>query len=79
MNILQDIYNGLYEPAQPHSPEYLAMREKRYAYWDKVQEVMGEAFQDQFWIHEVKLEDEERFSDFREGFRLGVSLMLELL
>ena len=79
MNILQDIYNGRYEPTRPNSPQYRALREKCYAYWDKVQEAMGDEFLDQFWNHEVEMEDEARFHDFREGFLLGASLILELL
>ena len=79
MNILETIYDGQYAPARPDSPEYRALRQKSLTYWEQIQKTMGEDFLDKHWNCQVDLESAARLHDFREGFRLAVTLMLELL
>ncbi|MCM1297574.1 MAG: hypothetical protein NC311_18710 [Muribaculaceae bacterium] len=79
MSILTDIYNDEYHPqdTRPILPQDL--REKDLAFWEKASEVLGREFVD---AHLYRLCEIEHFNDyhhFREGFRLGVLLMLEVM
>lgn len=79
MNILETLYDGQYIPARPDTPEYRKLCEKSCTYWEQIQKIMGEDFLDAHWNCQVDLESAARLHDFREGFRLAVSLMLDLL
>ena len=79
MSILQDIYNENYTLADPETQMPVSMRNKERAFYNAVEEAMGADFMESHWNNLCKAEDFRRFNDFREGFRLGVSLMLELL
>lgn len=78
MSILKDIYNEKYSPrrARRHMPFSLRLRER--AFFDAVEAAMGPDFLQR---HTDALDEISRFTEyasFREGFRLGASLMWEL-
>ena len=79
MSILRDIYNDNYTPADPTKKMPFSLRLKERAFYDAIEETMGTDFMERHWESLCKVEDFKRFNDFREGFRLGVSLMLEML
>ncbi len=78
MSILADIYNGKYQgqASRAHYPQEL--RDKDMEFWDKVTEALGSEVVD---AHLYKLCEKGNLTDihhFREGFKLGVRLMLEV-
>ena len=80
MDILKELYEGQYGVELPKTPEYLTVRRKvADGFWDKIEQTMGRGFIEKNWENLLKQEDMESFEYFRQGFRLGASLMLELL
>ena len=79
MSILEKIYNGNYEPNESCERLPLSLRLKDRAFWEAIEEGMGEAFIERHWDGLCKIEHFRDYANFREGFRLGVSLMMELM
>lgn len=78
MSILQDIYKGEYSPTENLDKLPQAQRVSERAFWDAVENEMGAEFAE---FHRQGFRDREQFHDyviFREGFRLGISLVMEL-
>lgn len=78
MSILADIYNERHhaQASSPHYPQEL--RDKDLAFWEKATQALGGDVVD---AHFYKLCEKENLNDihhFREGFKLGVQLMLEV-
>lgn len=79
MSILHDIYSEKYSPERAVRKIPFSLRLQERAFFDAVETAMGPDFLQR---HRAALEEAARFRDyagFREGFRLGVSLMRELL
>lgn len=79
MSILEKIYSGDYDPGKASENLPFSLRLKNRAFWDAVEEGMGEEFVERHWDGLCKIERFRDYANFREGFRLGVSLMMELL
>ena len=79
MSILQDICNGQYTPDDALKKMPSSLRQKEQAFHAAIEESMGAEFMERHWDGLCKAEDFKGYTNFREGFRLGVSLMLELL
>ena len=79
MRILKDIYNENYAPSRRADKLPFSLRLKERAFFDAVKESMGAEFLERHWDGLCKVEEFRDYANFREGFRLGVSLMLELL
>lgn len=79
MSILQDIYNEAYSPIDKADKLPFSLRLTERAFYEAVEEAMGAEFVDKQREKLCKVENFRDFANFREGFRLGVSLMLELL
>ena len=79
MSILTDIYNDEYHPqaTRPIMPQDL--RKKDLAFWEKATEVLGSECVDTHLYHLCEEEHLNNIHYFREGFRLGVQLMLEAM
>ena len=79
MSILNDIYWDKYHPqvTGPVLPQDL--REKDLAFWEKASGVLGGDFVDAHLDRLCEIENLNDFHNFREGFRLGVLLMLEVM
>lgn len=79
MSILREIYSGGYAPGE--IPEKLPkeLSEKHWAFYGEVEKVMGLDFMERHWDDLMEVDLYRDYASFREGFRLGVSLMLEML
>ena len=78
MSIIDDIYNGRYHPQENRAHYPQELRDKDMEFWNKVSETLGDDVVD---AHLYKLSEKEKITDihlFREGFRLGVLMMLEV-
>ena len=79
MSILQDIYNDNYAPSKALNKMPFSLRLKERAFYDAIEESMGIEFMEKHCDGLCEIERFRDFTNFREGFRLGVSLMRELL
>ena len=79
MSILQDIYDNRYSPDEALKKMPSSLQLKKRAFLNAIEEGLGPDFIEQHWEGLCQLESFESYTNFREGFRLGVSLMLELL
>ena len=78
MSILEDIYNNHYFPAENVGPQLpREFREKKRNFYDEVEKAIGAGIFEKYWEELCVAECLEKYLIFREGFRLGVSLMLE--
>lgn len=79
MSILHDICNNKYVPAELliNTPSSLRLKEE--TFFDAVEKAMGADFIERHEQGLCECEHFENYASFREGFRLGVSLMMELL
>jgi len=77
--LLYKIYNGDYDITPKQDKTQQELCKKLYAEWDKIQETLGGEFADHILGLEGELEDWRAFHYYREGFRLGVRLMMEVL
>jgi len=79
MSTLRDIYNEQYTPNKSLKKMPFSLRLKERAFYDAIEEQMGADFLERHRDGLRKVEESKGFANFREGFRLGVALMLELL
>ena len=79
MSILQDIYSGGYAPGESSEKLPKDLSDKRWAFYGEVEKAMGLDFMERHWDDLMEADLYRDYTNFREGFRLGVSLMLELL
>ena len=77
--LLFKIYNGDYDITQRYVQEQAELNKKLGAKWDEVEKALGSEFLDSLLSLDGERIDREGFYCYREGFRLGVSLMLEAL
>ncbi len=78
-DILREIFDGEYDITQKRDKTQQELNEKLCAEWDKVQKMFGDEFIDRLFELEGEKEGWRAFHYYREGFRLGVRLMLEAL
>lgn len=79
MRILHDIYSGDYDPGKAAEKLPFSLRLERRAFLDAIEGSLGEEFIERHWDGLCKIEHFKDYANFREGFRLGVSLMMELM
>ena len=77
MSILQDIYNNDYLPCEPMDELPPELHEKRWEFLGEIEKAMGKKFTEEHWENMVKILQFCEFTCFREGFRLGVAMMME--
>jgi hypothetical protein len=78
-DILREIFDGEYDITPKRDKTQQELDEKLCAKWDKVQKMFGDEFIDRLFELEGEKEGWRAFHYYREGFRLGVRLMLEAL
>ena len=78
-DILREIFDGEYDITPKRDKTQQELDEKLCAEWDKVQKLFGDEFIDRLFELEGEKEGWRAFHYYREGFRLGVRLMLEAL
>lgn len=79
MSALQDIYNGKYTSGKAAEKLPFSLRLKLRSFLDPIEETMGPEFIERHRDDLCQIEQYRAYANFREGFRLGVSLMLEML
>ena len=78
-SLLYEIYSSNYDITPKRDKTQQELDEKLCAEWDKVQKMFGDEFIDRLFELEGEKEGWRAFHYYREGFRLGVRLMLEAL
>ena len=78
-DILREIFDREYDITPKRDKTQQELDEKLCAEWDKVQKMFGDEFIDRLFELEGEKEGWRAFHYYREGFRLGVRLMLEAL
>ena len=78
-DILREIFDGEYDITPKRDKTQQELDEKLCAEWDKVQKMFGDEFIDRLFELKGEKEGWRAFHYYREGFRLGVRLMLEAL
>ncbi len=79
MSILENIYHNEYYPGEPEDELPPALQGVKQEFFHEVEKVMGEKFVAQHWENIVEADQQCAFISFREGFRLGVGLMIEAM
>ena len=73
-DLLREIFDVIYIEKVPSQP----MTQAEYKVWDKAQEILGGDLLDEMIHSQSRSLTEAQYVLFREGFRLGARLMLEL-
>ena len=76
-DILKELYLSYFEGAHKPTPEYRDACKKELESWNKLN--LSEEVLSELQRREADVVTESSIEWFREGFRLGVSLMLEML
>ena len=80
MSILEEIYSSRYFPIEIIGPQLpRELREKQKNFYDEAEKAIGADLFEKYWDELCEANRLEDYLIFREGFRLGVSLALELL
>ena len=79
MSILNDIYNCCYEVNRPPTADYRALCRELYEMWAQIEAAVGYELVDKLQSKEADLLELREERAFRDGFRLGAGLMVELL
>lgn len=78
MTLLQKLFLGNYEAVSPMlSPSQQKAVRAMEPYCQKIQEIFGREFLDQFFDLQSEIDGEEAFLAFRQGIRLGGQIVLE--
>lgn len=77
MSILHEIYGGGYAPSESLEKLPEELNDKWWTFFEEVEKVMGLEFIEQHWDALMEADLYRDFANFREGFRLGVALMME--
>lgn len=76
-SLLYEIYSGDYDITPERDKKQQELEKTLCEEWDKIQAVFGDVFIDRLLELEAEREDWRAFHYYREGFLLGVRLMLE--
>lgn len=78
-DILRNLYTGNFTAQPKTRAEYFQQANQVEALWEKAGERLGEDLLEELRAAEADLQFEHNFNWYREGFRLGALLTLELL
>ena len=78
MSILQDIYDGAYNPNRVMEDMPAELRKRKAAFDADMEKIGADEVYQRHWDIVCAVENFTSHVNFREGFRLGVLLMLEL-
>ena len=79
MSILHKIYDNQYSPKKSREKVPFSLRRKERVFLDAIEEGLGPDFIEKHRSGLCQVEDFLCYDHFREGFRLGVRLMLEVM
>lgn len=77
--IIDELYALLPPVKRPHTPEEEELWTEYLSMSDQVKNAFGLQFLDRFTLLKAELDDRDGLGQFRQGFRLGAGLMLEVL
>ncbi len=78
-DILKELYEERFYTHWRATPEYRTLTQKEDELWEQVRPMLGQKMIDQLMSSQSDVSYQTNYEWFREGFRLGASLMLELL
>lgn len=78
-DIIKELYEERFYTNWRATPEYQALADREDELWEQVKPLIGQKIIDQLMGSQSDLSYQTNYEWFREGFRLGASLMLELL
>ena len=78
-DIIKELYDSALYTDRAPSEELLALRAEESKLWEKIEPLLGLETMDKLTDVQASIDNEKNLTWFREGFRLGASLMLELL
>lgn len=78
-DILYALWNGDYDPTPERDREDKALSDQSAQFGSAVKEAFGLDFMDRWGEIEGEQADRRAFQHYREGFRLGVRLVLEAI
>lgn len=79
MNILESIFDEEYFPSKALKSMPFSLRLEETSFYEAIENAMGAEFIERHWDAMKGVQHFRDYANFREGFRLGISLMLELL
>jgi len=79
MDLLKELYREHCERYFQPSPAYKKQQQKVAQLREQMAQAMGTAFEELLYTEEAILQEESEFSAYRQGIRLGASIILELL
>ena len=79
MSILHEIYHETYEPCEPLRKIPKELLDRKWAFYEEVEKRVGIELIERHWDAICEADIVRDYVNFREGFRLGVSLMLEMI
>lgn len=77
-DILKELYKEKFYINWRATPEYQALERKEGELWDQVKPLLGQEMIDQLMDSQSAVAYQSNYEWFREGFRLGAGLLLEL-
>ena len=78
-DILKELYEERFYNNWQITPEYQELNDKETALWEQVKPLIGQKIIDQLTSSQSDVTYQSNYEWFREGFRLGAGLILELL
>lgn len=78
-DILKELYEERFSTHWRTTPEYRALARKEGELWEQVKPLLGQKMIDQLMDSQSNVSYQTNYEWFREGFRLGAGLILELL
>ena len=78
-DMLKQIYKDKFFSSRPLTEEYQTLADKDCTLWEKARPLLGQELIDQIQDNQSDINYQTNYEWFREGFRLGASLMLELM
>lgn len=78
-NVLKELYKEYYSGSYQPTARYFALTQKEQELWDQVEPLIGQETAEKLQERQGEVSDELSYGWFREGIRVGVLLMLELL
>ena len=79
MSILHEIYDDTYIPCAPLQKIPKELQDRKWAFYEEVERAAGVELIERHWDAICEADSARDYVNFREGFRLGVSLMLEMI
>ena len=78
-DIIKQIYEDRFYANRPLTEEYQTLADKECILWEEARPLLGRELADKIQDNQSDINYQTNYEWFREGFRLGASLRLEIL